>query len=741
LIYLPSFETDLSKQKNIANFQSQAELILHAVKCIVATLQPSKKSAIENELAVLFFIIHVIQKKHLGKIVFAFPTELEGHQIPDQKFLKRQLQVVLQIDWPNTQMDLLGSVYNKIASQLPENQHGQHFTDVDEVDIICAFCLHAKAKSILDSAAGAGAFLMRAQNALPKANMYAVEIDAVVAQLARLNMHWNKKSTMEILLNDFVNVQQKDLPMMDAIIGNPPYIRQEEMPNKTQWKKLLKTNWGIAKMNAQCDFYVYYLMHTASFLKEGGRLGYVLSTSWLDNAFGAALQQFLLQHFKIIAIIDQQAERSFETASVNSIILIVERCSNAQQREAHAAQFVRLKKAYTFFMDRLHAPTRKQKLKDFVQKIENALPKQTEGIKTFSITQKDLWQASWMDNKFENGNWGAKYLRSPNIYQDILQKGATHFLPLQKIATVRYGIKTGANDFFYLQDRTSEAFVLDEKIYKARFGKAKAAHKTFWQKHGRYHSSLVDDFVIIERKYVQPVFKSQRDAKTLLVQPNELPFVMLTCSASKAELAKSKSPLLNYIHLAEKKYKVHEVASVQGRKHWYDLSASLHVGDFIFPSKIGDRYRLMDNRQAQVFCDKVNYVIELHPAFQKQADIIFLLLNSICFRFFVELFARQLTGNQTLSDVDVQVVAKTLVPNPKLFVGKQKQMHALMRKLQSRPQLSIFDEVKMQDRLALEKLIFETIGLGENEMKALLKAAVDYVQQRNDKSASLKKGM
>ncbi len=742
LIELSSIlEMPLKKNKKILPNELAEEVLLHAVHATLNAWRNPKKSQVANQLSVLYFFIHAVQQKHFGKVLIPFQIEYESSKLAKLPAIDAQLVKLLSIDWPKIDVDVFGAVYNKIISQLAENQHGQHFTDVDEVDIICAFCLHAQTKTILDSAVGAGAFLVRAQRALPNANIYGVEIDATVAQLALFNLQWRKKKEATILHRNFADVTPNELPQMDAIIGNPPYIRQEEMVDKTKWLKLSKAEWSISKINAQCDLYVYYLMHTAYYLKEGGRLGYVISASWLDNAFGATLQHFLLQHFKIIAIIDQQAERSFETASVNSVVLIIEKCSDAKQRAAHAANFVRLKKPYAFFIGSENAAKRKQQLSVLVQSIEQPKNKKYEAIEIFSITQKDLLQTSLLNNKFHNGHWGAKYLRSSNIYTSILNKVGKHFMPLQKMATVRYGIKTGANDFFYLQDKTSEALSLVESAYTMRFGFAKDAHKYFWKTHGWFYSSLLQDCVVIERKFVQPVFKSQREASNLLVQKDELQFVVLNCEASKAELLKMKSPLLQYIQTAEEKYKVNEVASVQGRKHWYDLSASMHVGEFIFPSKIGDRYRLMDNREAKVFCDKVNYVVQVHTAFQKYADIILLLLNSICFRFFVELFARQLTGSQTLSDVDVQVVANTLLPNPQLFAGKKKRIQTLLNKLQNRPQLSIFEEVKMNDRLALERMIFETLGLSEKEMKALLDAAIEYVQKRNEKSASLKKVM
>ena len=109
-------------------------------------------------------------------------------------------------------------------------------------------------------------------------------------------------------------------------------------------------------------------------------------------------------------------------------------------------------------------------------------------------------------------------------------------------------------------------------------------------------------------------------------------------------------------------------------------------GDFIFPSKIGEYYRLIDNRKSQVFCDKVNYAIKVKEDFKEDSDIIFALMNSMTFRYFVDLFARQLTGAQTLSDVDVNVVERTIILKPELLRGQHWTIKSIVERLKSREQ-------------------------------------------------------
>ena len=52
--------------------------------------------------------------------------------------------------------------------------------------------------------------------------------------------------------------------------------------------------------------------------------------------------------------------------------------------------------------------------------------------------------------KYIGNKWGGKYLRAPDIYWTILKKGKGKLIRLGDVAEVRFGIKTGANDFFFL---------------------------------------------------------------------------------------------------------------------------------------------------------------------------------------------------------------------------------------------------------------------------------------------------
>jgi type I restriction enzyme M protein len=703
--------------------------------------------------------------------------EFEENYIP---VFKCNVEQITKLNFKELNTDIIGAIYNTLIDNQEQHNKGQHFTNTNEVDIVNAFCINKATNYVLDSGCGAGTFLVRAYIFLKNYNnqltheqllgkICGVEIASFPAFLSTMNLSLlNVKSpgNFPLIVNaDFSKVQpgsaftgtflnadntlkvrntgheiaEVKLPTFDACVGNPPYIRQEFIERKEVWSNLIYKKFGIRKVNQQSDLYVYYLMHTAAFLKEGGRLGYVISASWLDISFGTGLQKFLLDNFIIIAVIDQQKRRSFETASINTVMLIMEKSADRKAREKNNVKFVRVFTDYEKFIGNNNDKDRFEKVNEFAKIIETATKNVTTGDMLIDVVnQHQLELNSTIEGVYQNGHWGARYLRSPEIFNKIIAAAGDKLIPLSQMIEVKYGIKTGANDFFYVTDKTESAKSLSDDAYKLTFGMEKKKHLTTWDYLGWFHSDLTNEHFYIEKEYTAPVFKTQREAVNLDVDISTLKNSVILCGDNRSRLSKQKKHILTYIEIAEQKqFQIDKRPSCQNGENWYDLTPKAAIGEFIFPSKIGEKFRLIDNRKSQVYCDKVNYIFKIRKEFQQYSDFIFLILNSISFRYFVDLFSRQLTGSQTLSDVDVNLVKQTLVINPSLLPGRKKELMQVYESLKGREQLSIHAEVLKDDKKKLDIIILESLGLEAKDADELYRAASKYVKDRQQKSESL----
>jgi adenine-specific DNA-methyltransferase len=95
----------------------------------------------------------------------------------------------------------------------------------------------------------------------------------------------------------------------DVVIGNPPYIRQEEI---SKMKMHLKSTYQV--FDSIADIYVYFLERGASILRKNGTLIYILPNKWMRAKYGNALRSWAKQ-FNIEFIVDFRDLPVFEEAT------------------------------------------------------------------------------------------------------------------------------------------------------------------------------------------------------------------------------------------------------------------------------------------------------------------------------------------------------------------------------------------------------------------------------------------
>ncbi len=85
----------------------------------------------------------------------------------------------------------------------------------------------------------------------------------------------------------------------DAVIGNPPYVRQESLSNlKEYFEKHYEAFDGVA------DLYAYFMERGIKLLRDGGLFSIIVSSSFLRASYGEPLRRTLKKHAAIIRIVD-----------------------------------------------------------------------------------------------------------------------------------------------------------------------------------------------------------------------------------------------------------------------------------------------------------------------------------------------------------------------------------------------------------------------------------------------------
>lgn len=109
----------------------------------------------------------------------------------------------------------------------------------------------------------------------------------------------------------------------DCIIGNPPYVRQEDISKfKTFFLNHYKNYHGLA------DIYVYFYERALALLKESGYLGYITSSKFQYASYGVGLRELLARHLQLMVLVDYGDVQLFKGAVTYPAILIGKKSAN-----------------------------------------------------------------------------------------------------------------------------------------------------------------------------------------------------------------------------------------------------------------------------------------------------------------------------------------------------------------------------------------------------------------------------
>jgi hypothetical protein len=466
----------------------------------------------------------------------------------------------------------------------------------------------------------------------------------------------------------------------DIVIGNPPYVKEKHIKDKeliidSICNCFVKGGKSLIEIDRRSDLYIYFYYKGLSLLKTSGVLCYISSNSWLYVDFGAKFQEFLLKYMHPLMVVDNVAERSFE-AGINTVIVLIKRPKEISLDDL--IKFVVFKKPFKEILNLEILKIIRQTYEKVINDDFRVIPKTRrelwiDGIETEDNETKEKY---FWEYKYVNNKWGGKYLRAPDIFFKILEKGEGKFVRLGDIAEVISGVITGHNKSYYIP----------------------------------FFSDFNED------EYI-PTFKSSKDVNKIICQKTDVKWLL--------------------------------------RKESRFLSK---VADFLIGDTKNDRFIVHFNKDKIIFEHKF---IGINFNHEFKTDTIILMLNSTLFALFTELCGRPSLGEGALYLV-ASDVKRMIVINPKfLEIPKSKNLERFL----TRPILSIFEELGFQkcnrkkcnhpehpyeyvkpeevsfdrimpDRRELDKIIFETLNLTEEEQLEVYKAVIELVKNRLLKAKS-----
>lgn len=277
--------------------------------------------------------------------------------------------------------DILGNVYEAFLDKNRRKKLGEYYTKSSIVKFILDETKFAEeASNLIDPACGSGSFLVQAlrlsiermiSNGVSPKNaiestlelIHGLDVNVFASFITQLQILWSvfpylisnhKHKLPELQVYGGLNSLEYDPQLSlgeaitaplereatrtrdaryDLVVGNPPYIRNERLKDQGNWRDYYKE---VDKRNSDIAFYFVQRALLGGkrknngdedvmppWLKDKGKLGFVLSVGFANSRAALALRQSMLS-FKILQIVDLElvAYRLFDADIVPMLVII-----------------------------------------------------------------------------------------------------------------------------------------------------------------------------------------------------------------------------------------------------------------------------------------------------------------------------------------------------------------------------------------------------------------------------------
>ncbi|MHA1829280.1 MAG: HsdM family class I SAM-dependent methyltransferase [Candidatus Heimdallarchaeaceae archaeon] len=670
--------------------------------------------------------------------------------------LKELISYLSQIRWSDINVDIIGRIFEGLIYTERRHLLGQHYTDTKIVDLILTATLQEPDK-LLDPACGSGTFLVRALNYWKvnfggNSEIYSlvngIDIDKLASMLSKINLYIQALEKIKEEFQYYPNIYNQDffkseLPAeFSYVVTNPPYTRQEEMKmafyDEHYKRELAKAVADIEGWSKRASIYAYFLVKGGKLLRNNGRLGFIIENSWLNAEYGKALKAWLLDNFKIEYVIESLVERWFEDAAIITNILIAQKT----KEDNYIANFMYLKKpieeifgnpppANDFVANQRYYETIREMLGKYANTKFNgdyAISEDGE-VRVVSVKKSMLKKIEKMLGKLG-------ILKAPKRYLEFIIRfiegedlGITL---LDNALQIKYGLKTNANEIFYLPSSFWEFRDEDEKYLVL----------------GGANRSLK-----ISKKYLMPLIRpahlegSTYNLSRIVKQKHE-DYVLWVQDISTVEDGGTRE----YLNWARKLILEESVASGKFptiRKkiesdNWTKLTDT-SGGLFLFRNAAYKNYSIFLNSIPNAQIDLRLYAgyprgkyAELDPRF------IFASLNSVLTYLGMELIGRTNLGEGAL-DIKITDYQKIPIVDPIKLADKLERNGNITKFLNIVDQFLAFVpedieiEARNRVRLSMEKFVLGSIGFTDRDIVDLYDNLICLVNFRTERAKSTSK--
>ena len=210
----------------------------------------------------------------------------------------------------------------------------------------------------------------------------------------------------------------------DAVIGNPPYVRQEGM---SSIKPFLAQTYKV--FSGTADLYVYFYQQSIDLLKAGGLTAFIVTNKWLRAGYGEPLRDYLAKEAEIRQVVDFGHAPIFTDVDVFPVIVSMSKPVKSEIQE-------QLNTDVCLFP---RAELNSTSLVKYVEKNRYSVPMKRFGSTAWSLERAEI--------------------------DDLFNKVRKVGIPLVDFLSTKpyYGIKTGFNEAFLITTEIRDSLVAQDR--------------------------------------------------------------------------------------------------------------------------------------------------------------------------------------------------------------------------------------------------------------------------------------
>lgn len=199
---------------------------------------------------------------------------------------------------------------------------GGFYTPVEVTRFLAGWAIRSPQDIVLEPSCGDGAFIQAAADRYRALDIR--EVDGRLIGIEREPEEATKARALvpaaRIIAADFFDIESRSLPPVDAVIGNPPYIRYHGFSGPDREKGLARASQLGVTLTRLASSWAPFVVHATSFLAPRGRMALVLPAELLHTDYGRPVRDFLLRRFASVLVVT--FDRAVFAAQVDAVLLL-----------------------------------------------------------------------------------------------------------------------------------------------------------------------------------------------------------------------------------------------------------------------------------------------------------------------------------------------------------------------------------------------------------------------------------